>query len=144
MIRLSPSVICLAPSDLLEYEGRRQQRELESVKRQFARFETDAQHGPKFGRSHKSESPNELPIQPPSGDGPYYPNFEGADSSGDQSGVSRVASPENITLEVQQSSSPPKDAFHYSGFINSLTQYSTDNTPHRSSPFGKYPPPHNL
>jgi hypothetical protein len=126
MIRLPPSVICLAPSDLLDYEDRRQQRELENVKQQFARFKVGAQDGSKFRRlSHTSQY--DLPIRYSSGRGPLNPTFGGADSSEDRSGLlSRVASPENISLEVQQS--PPKDSFHHGSFIES--------PPPRSSPFG--------
>ena len=129
MIRLPPSVICLAPSDLLDYEDRCQQRELENAKQQFARFEVGAQDGSKLRRlTHTSQY--DLPIRYSSGQGPLNPTFGGADSSEDQSGLlSRVASPENISLEVQQS--PRKDSFHYGGFVESPSP--------RSSPFGMCP-----
>lgn len=129
MIRLPPSVICLAPSDLLDYEDRRQQRELEDVKLQFARYKVGAQQGSKFRRSsHVSQY--DLPIRYSSAQGPLNATFGGADSSEDQSGLlSRVESLENFSLEVQQS--PPKDSFHYGGFVESSSP--------RSSPFGMCP-----
>jgi hypothetical protein len=44
-------------------------------------------------------------------------------------------SPENSTFESRQSSSPSKDDFHYGGFVQSLSQDTTDLF-QRSSPFG--------
>ena len=160
MIRLEPSVICLAPSDLLDYEDRRKERELQSVKTQFARFEIGAAEGPKFGRYQKRQASSTESfhtvealrpgVQFPhtldhslAGDGygepRQYPIFAGPPSSDDRSSPpSRVTSPENfsqISFEVQQSSSPPKDGFHYGGFVPS--HHSTERTLNRSSPFGK-------
>ena len=50
MIRLQASIIVLGSRDLVEYEERRQQREVENVKEQFARFEIGVVKGPTFGR----------------------------------------------------------------------------------------------
>ena len=161
MIRLPNSVLALGSRDLVDYEERRQERELENVKQQFARFEIGAADGPKLGRSRQnqdslnaSESFETGALQSPNattyghswaGDGyaePLYPIFVGSDSS--ESNFSRVASPENlpqISSEVQRAPSPPKDGFHYGGYIESPVQHSSDNTPHRSSPFCKFSTP---
>lgn len=152
MIRLPPSLLTLGPRDLLEYQERRKQRELEKVKRQFARFEIGGVDGPNFGHSRKFQTSSdeyvnasELLRESPEaavhdhslagGNGyeePRYCILGGPPSSKDQSSLrSDVASPENVSqvsLEGQQSSSPPKDGFHYGGFIESQSL-------RRSSPF---------
>jgi hypothetical protein len=155
MIRLPTSLLTLGRRDLLEYEERRQQRELETVKRQFAHFEIGAIDGSNFGRSTKIQTSSDESFQAPEtfkggllrspndaalvhslagGDygEPQYVRFADLPSSQDQSPViSQAASPENVSqvsLEVQQSSVPPRDGSQCSGFIES---------PQRSSPSGR-------
>ncbi|KAG0651467.1 hypothetical protein D0Z07_1919 [Hyphodiscus hymeniophilus] len=150
MIRLPPSLLTLGPPELVEYEERRQKRELENIKRQFDQFEIGAAEGPKFGCPKKIPSSDELVNASETskqstqlrtaghhlagGDGyeePRHPIFAGPPSSDQSSVRSDVASPENHSqacLELQQSPSSPKEEFYYGGFIPS-------RSPHRSSPF---------
>ena len=136
----------------MEYEERRQHRELENVKKKFARFEIGAVNGPTFSRSGKSQTSSDeyvntsetFPQSPKSttldnglagGDGyeePRYSFFASPASIEDHSSVrSDVTSAENlsqVSVEVQHSPSPPKEEFHYGGFIQSRSF-------RRSSPF---------
>ena len=151
MIRLPPSLLTLGPRDLVEYQGRRQQRELEKIKQQFARFEIGSVDGPSVGQFPKFQSfdsaanasgTDALLSNPAAHDRSLtvgngyqelrYPIFEGPPSLEDQASLrSDAVSPENasrLSLEEQQSSSPPEHGFHYGGFIES-------RSPRRSSPF---------
>lgn len=162
MIRLEPSVISLAPSDLLDYEDHSKERELQDFKKQFACFEIGADEGPKFGRYRKHQASSKGSFNAfeslgngvqslytlghaLAGDGHGEPRqyhiFAGPPSSDEPSSLpSRVTSPENfsqMSIEVQQPSPPPKDGFHYGGFVESSNHHSTEDTLNRSSPFGK-------
>lgn len=54
----------------------------------------------------------------------------------DEHGYVCVAS-ENPVRDSQRSPSPSKDDFYYGGFVESPSEQTLDNTPNRSSPFGK-------
>jgi len=148
MIRLPASAIILGPSDLKDFETRQRRRlALEADERSVhtIRCGLRALAIRTVGRptsdtglgSRGDEEPPSLGL-PGSSRAVDVEYSTVTDLSEDQDGYLSIGlqqSPENASIEAQQSS-PPKDEFHYGGFVESPTQQLVADASQRSSPFG--------
>ena len=158
MIRLPPSSIILGPSDLRDFEARqRLHRSVNALGRttiiKKSRTPSVAvvnihvsDHTPPKALNPKAASfVIEEPAPEMEGDVEsqsltlYTPSTE--EEHLEQVTVQLPYRPyrhvaENATVEVQRTTSPPKQSFYYSGFLGSPSSNAGDNS-QRSSPFGK-------
>jgi hypothetical protein len=150
MIRLPASAITLGPSDLKDFETRHRRRlELEANERSVdtitcspwlraLAIRTVGRPTSDTGLRSRGDGEPPSPSLPKSSRAVDVEYSTVTDLSEDQDGYLSIGhqhSPENASIEAQQSS-PPKDEFHYGGFVESPTQQLVAGASQRPSPSG--------
>lgn len=141
MIRLPLSSIILGPSDLKEFEGRQNRLEalkaLEDEQGQSSRYGAGAQDEPNneflrqfatcYAEQHQTLTKQEM--KPPTPNGVTINSLYGlrtpsspvlstkTNGEEDYTSISLSSSPQSLIAELPRPPSPPKDEFHYGGFI---------------------------